>query len=73
MRPYLARVRGRHIVPRPLKLSDLGLRLGCSLTDVRTLLDAGRFPHAYIDWEGEWRVPFRDVDTYIRLRNSSVA
>ena len=71
MRPYLARIRGRYIVPRPLTLAELSERLECTLADAGSLLRESRFPHAYVDWEGRWRVPAADVDAYIRWKNGA--
>ena len=69
MRPCLARVRGRYIVPRPVTLAQLSDLLECTLAEARVLLHASRFPHAYVDWEGQWRVPVPDIAAYIRSRN----
>ena len=69
MRPFLSRVRGRYIVPRPVTLAQLGDRLECTVAEARILLQASRFPHAYLDGAGEWRVPVPDIAAYIRWRN----
>jgi hypothetical protein len=64
--PHTLRISGRYIVPRPLTLSQLSQRLECSLEEARTLAGVHRFPHAFIDREGKWRIPVADVDAYIR-------
>jgi hypothetical protein len=66
MRPHTLRISGRYVVPRPLTLSLLSERLECSLEEARALADVHRFPHAFIDRDGQWRIPVADVDAYVR-------
>ena len=66
MNPQQLRISGRYIVPRPLTLSQLSERLGCSLEEARALGGVQRFPHAFIDRDGKWRIPAADVDAYLR-------
>ena len=66
MTAHTLRISGRYVVPRPLTLSQLSERLECSLEQARALAGLHRFPHAFIDRDGEWRVPVADVDAYIR-------
>ena len=64
--PYTLRISGRYVVPRPLTLSQLSERLECSVEEARALVGLHRFPHAFINRDGTWRVPVADVDAYIR-------
>jgi excisionase family DNA binding protein len=53
-------------MPSPLTLRQLCQRLRCSVVEVRALVRERRFPHAYLDSEGRWRVPAADINAYIR-------
>jgi len=68
--PYRRHVRGRHIMPRPLTLDQLRQRLDCSLVEAHALLEGLRFPHAFVDCEGVWRIPLPDIDAYVRTNNT---
>jgi hypothetical protein len=65
MTPHTLRITGRYVVRRPLTLSQLSERLRCSLEEARALAGVQHFPHAFIDRDGNWRIPVADVDTYI--------
>ncbi len=56
------------MVPRPLTLSELSERLECGLEGARALVAVRCFPHAFINRDGNWRIPVADVDAYIRWR-----
>jgi hypothetical protein len=66
MMPHTLRISGRYVVPRPLTLFQLSQRLECSLEEARALAGVHRFPHAFIDRDGKWRIPVADIDAYIR-------
>ncbi len=63
------RINGRYIVPRPMTVRQASQRLGCSRAEVRLLVRAGRFPHAFVDCQRTWRIPAADIGAYIRWRN----
>ncbi len=64
--PHTLRISGRYVVPRPLTLSELSERLECGLEEARGLVAVRCFPHAFINRDGNWRIPVADVDAYIR-------
>ncbi|HEX4600700.1 MAG TPA: hypothetical protein VH116_04845 [Gemmatimonadales bacterium] len=66
MTPHVLRIHGRYRVPHPLTLHQLSAWLGCSSEEVHTLMAARRFPHAYRDRDGQWRVPMADAAAYVR-------
>jgi hypothetical protein len=47
-----------------LSLYQVSKRLGCSVAEARALVAAHRFPNAYMDRDGKWRVSIADVETY---------
>ncbi|HEX4629254.1 MAG TPA: hypothetical protein VH137_10745 [Gemmatimonadales bacterium] len=55
-------------MPHPLTLHQLSECLGCSAQQVIGLMAAHCFPHAYLDRDGQWRVPVADAAAYIRSR-----
>jgi hypothetical protein len=62
----MIRIRGGYTLARPLTLEQLSRRLACGPAHATALVDAHRFPHAFVDCDGHWRIPVADVDSYVR-------
>jgi hypothetical protein len=62
------RIAGRYVVPPPFTLVQLSALLRCGVLQADRLVREREFPHAFIDCDGQWRVPLADVHAYIRAK-----